>query len=56
MSAVAIEPIAPLCVAESSICFGYLLPDATCPRTGSLSCLLLKNPKYRLVDGEEATA
>jgi hypothetical protein len=56
MSAAAIEPIIPLCVADASICSGYLLPDVICPRTGGLGCALLKNPKYRLVNGDEAIA
>ena len=45
------EPEVPLCETCGTKCGGYLLSTAPCPRKGDRGCLLLKNPRFRLVRG-----
>jgi len=48
-----IEPVSPLCESCSTKCGSYLLSNAPCPVKGDRGCLLLKNPRFRLVTGDE---
>ena len=48
-----IEPVTPLCESCSTKCGSYLLSNAPCPVKRDRGCLLLKNPRFRLVTGDE---
>lgn len=47
-----IEPVNPLCETCATRCGSYLLSNAPCPVKRDRGCLLLKDPRYKLVDGE----
>ena len=48
-----IEPVSPLCESCSTKCGSYLLSNAPCSLKQDRGCLLLKNPRFRLVTGDE---
>jgi len=48
-----IEPVNPLCESCSTKCGSYLLSNAPCRLKKDRGCLLLKNPRFRLVTGDE---